>query len=42
MHAAPLVRRLERLLGLAKIDDELDRYKLTTIIKVILARFGVR
>jgi hypothetical protein len=40
--AAPLIRRVEKLLGLAKLDDELDRYKITTLVKVILARFGVR
>lgn len=40
--AAPVIRRVEKLLGLAKLDDELDRYKLTTLVKVILARFGVR
>lgn len=42
VRAAAVIRRVERLLGLAKIDDWFDQYKLTTIVKVILARLGVR
>ncbi len=42
VRAAAVIRRAERLLGLAKIDDWADQYKLTTIAKVILARLGVR
>ncbi|HWU90181.1 MAG TPA: hypothetical protein VN253_23115, partial [Kofleriaceae bacterium] len=39
---APVLRRIERILGLEELDDALDRYKLTTIVKVLLARLGVR
>jgi hypothetical protein len=42
VRAAAVIRRVERILGLAKIDDWADQYKLTTIVKVILARLGIR
>jgi len=42
VRAAAVIRRAEQLIGLAKIDDWADQYKLTTIAKVILARLGVR
>jgi uncharacterized protein with NAD-binding domain and iron-sulfur cluster len=42
VRAAAVIRRAEQLLGLAKIDDWADQYKLTTIVKVILARLGIR
>jgi 15-cis-phytoene desaturase len=42
VRAAAVIRRAEQLLGLAKLDDWTDQYKLTTIAKVILARLGVR
>jgi hypothetical protein len=42
VRAAAVIRRAEQLLGLAKLDDWADQYKLTTIAKVILARLGVR
>ncbi|HWO22814.1 MAG TPA: FAD-dependent oxidoreductase [Kofleriaceae bacterium] len=42
VRAAAVIRRAEELLGLAKLDDWADQYKLTTIVKVILARLGVR
>jgi uncharacterized protein with NAD-binding domain and iron-sulfur cluster len=42
VRAAEVMRRAERLVGLARIDDWSDQYKLTTIVKVILARLGIR
>ncbi len=42
VRAAAVIRRAEQLLGLAKLDDWTDQYKLTTVAKVILARLGVR
>ncbi len=41
VRAAAFLRRLERMLGLARIDDWLDRYKPTTIIKTLLVRLGI-
>jgi len=42
VQAAALMRRVEQMIGLAKIDDWVDQYKLTTVAKVILARLGIR
>lgn len=42
VRAAALIRRVEQMLGLAKIDDWADQYKLTTVVRVILARLGIR
>jgi uncharacterized protein with NAD-binding domain and iron-sulfur cluster len=42
VRAAAVIRRVERMLGLERIDDWADQYKLTAMVRVILARLGVR
>lgn len=42
VRAAAVIRRAEQLLGVGKVDEWVDQYKLTTLAKVILARLGVR
>lgn len=42
VQAAAWIRRVERVLGLAKLDDWMDQYKMTTVVKVVLARLGLR
>jgi 15-cis-phytoene desaturase len=42
VRAAALARRVEQLVGLGKLDDWVDQYKLTTVAKVFLARLGIR
>jgi uncharacterized protein with NAD-binding domain and iron-sulfur cluster len=42
VRAAALARRVEQLVGLGKLDDWVDQYKLTTVAKVFLARLGLR
>jgi 15-cis-phytoene desaturase len=39
--AAAFLRRVQRALGLDRIDDRLDRIKPTVIIRAVLARLGV-
>jgi 15-cis-phytoene desaturase len=42
VRAAAVIRRVERMLGLARIDDWADQYRLTAIVNGILTRLGVR
>ncbi len=41
VRAAAVLRRIERRVGFARLDDWFDRYKPTMIIKALLARLGV-
>lgn len=42
VRAAAVIRRVERMVGLARLDDWADQYKLTTMARAVLARLGVR
>jgi uncharacterized protein with NAD-binding domain and iron-sulfur cluster len=42
VRGAALIRRVEQVLGLTKLDAWVDQVKLTTRVKLVLARLGIR